>query len=69
MKRRNFETVSRCPAPKAEQQERCRRIREKAGELAELIGGVCPESWERSLAGTKLKEAVMWACASITRNG
>ena len=45
-----------------------RDIRDKAKELAHLIDRKCPDSREKSLAMTKLEEAVMWANASIARN-
>lgn len=55
-------------APKGDQAERYGKIREKARELAELMEESCPNSREKSLASTKLEEAVMWANASIARN-
>ena len=55
-------------APKPGQPERYTMIRETARELAEVIEAECPESREKSLAFTKLEEAVMWANASIARN-
>lgn len=55
-------------APKAGQPERYTALREKAKEFALLIEQECPESRERSLAFTKLEEAVMWANAAIARN-
>lgn len=55
-------------SPKAGQQEKYEAIRAKAKELAYLIDGTCPGSREKSLAMTKLEEAVMWANASIVRN-
>lgn len=54
--------------PKGDQSERYESIRAKARELAELIEDYCPDSREKSLANTKLEEAVMWANASIARN-
>ena len=54
--------------PSADQKERYQAIRAKGKELAELIRGACPASRERSLAFTKIEEAVMWANASIARN-
>ena len=42
-------------------------IRSKARELAELIDTVAPPTRERSLAFTKIEEAVMWANAAIAR--
>ena len=55
-------------APKANQPQRYEQIRAKAKELAQLIEQNCPDSREKSLAHTKLEEAVMWANASIARN-
>jgi len=43
-------------------------IRDTAHRLATLINYYCPESREKSLAVTKLEEAVMWANAAIARN-
>lgn len=56
-------------APTEEQVGKYNAIREKAKELAHLIGKECPRARERSLAITKLEEAVMWANASIARHG
>lgn len=50
------------------QLEKYSDIRKKAKELAYLIQALCPDSREKSLASTKLEEAVMWANASIARN-
>ena len=44
-------------------------IRRQARSLALVINDVAPESREKSLALTKLEEAVMWADAAIARNG
>lgn len=55
-------------APKDGQPEKYQTVRSKAKELAYLINETCPASRERSLAMTKLEEAVMWANASIARN-
>lgn len=55
-------------APKGDQAERYEAIRTKARKLAELIEESCPDSREKSLANTKLEEAVMWANAAIARN-
>jgi len=43
-------------------------LRAKAKELAIFTFELCPDSRERSLALTKLEEAVMWANAAIARN-
>lgn len=55
-------------APKEGQPEKYQVIRDKAKELAYVIDEAAPESREKSLAMTKLEEAVMWANASIARN-
>lgn len=55
-------------APKEGQQEKYEDIRSCAKEFAYLIDAICPASREKSLAMTKLEEAVMWANASIARN-
>lgn len=54
--------------PKEDQPERYEKIRNKAKMLAAYINENCPDSREKSLAMTKLEEAVMWANASIARN-
>lgn len=43
-------------------------IRHEGKRFAHLIDDECPTSREKSLALTKLEEAVMWANASIARN-
>ena len=55
-------------APKPGQPEKYVHIRETAKGLAEMIEDLCPDSREKSLAMTKLEEAVMWANAAIARN-
>ena len=55
-------------APKTGQPELYTEIRNEAKELALLMNNHCPESREKSLAFTKLEEAVMWANAAIARN-
>jgi hypothetical protein len=55
-------------SPKERQPEKYTAIREKAKELANLIEETAPNSREKSLAMTKIEEAVMWANASIARN-
>lgn len=55
-------------APKGNQSERYESLRAQAKELAFSFLHKCPDSRERSLALTKLEEAVMWANASIARN-
>lgn len=55
-------------APKDGQPERYERIRYKAKMLAAYINEQCPESREKSIALTKIDEAVMWANAAIARH-
>ena len=54
--------------PFGDQLDRYVSIRDKAKELALHINNTCPDSREKSLAMTKLEEAVMWANAAIARN-
>ncbi len=55
-------------APVQDQPERYVHLRSLALSLAEQVMAMCPPSRERSLALTKIEEAVMWANASIARN-
>lgn len=54
--------------PKEGQPEKYEEIRDKGKCLAETITALCLPSRERSLALTKIEEAVMWANAGIARN-
>lgn len=53
--------------PTDEQAKKYTSIRSRARAFAELIDALCPDSREKSLAITKLEEAVMWANAAIAR--
>lgn len=55
-------------APKDDQPERYKSIRDKFGELALMLNENCPPSRELSLALTNLEQASFWANASIARN-
>ena len=55
-------------APKPGQPERYEEIRQNCKLTAQLIDQLCPDSREKSLAMTKIEEAVMWANAAIARN-
>jgi hypothetical protein len=55
-------------APKEGQPQIYETLREVAKILAYAIDNHCPDSREKSLAMTKLEEAVMWANASVARN-
>lgn len=54
--------------PKEGQPEKYQKLRDRIKSLAYYVFEVCPDSRERSLALTKLEEAVMWANAAIARN-
>ncbi len=54
--------------PKDFQPEKYEYIRNGAFELSIMINQNCPDSREKSLAITKIEEAVMWANAAIVRN-
>lgn len=53
--------------PRGDQVDRYQDIRLEAKGLAIIFDSHCPDSREKSLAMTKLEEAVMWANASIAR--
>lgn len=54
--------------PIGDQHIRYETMRLEAKKLMQAILGHCPPSRERSLAFTKIEEAMMWANASIARN-
>lgn len=68
MKNEQIENNFMYHSPKTGQAEKYQDLREKAKEFAYIIDEACPASREKSLAMTKLEEAVMWANASIARN-
>lgn len=55
-------------APREDQVERYEEIRAKGLLFALEVYSSCPDSREKSLAMTKIEEAVMWANAAIARN-
>lgn len=55
--------------PKEGQPERYTLLRAGARKLAGLVITQVPDSRERSVALTKIEEAVMWANAAIARRG
>lgn len=55
-------------APKGDQADRYKRIRNWGKSFAYIIIRDCPDSRERSLALTKIDEAVMHANAAIVRH-
>jgi len=54
--------------PKEDQASRYEQIRNVMKDTAFHILTACPDSREKSLAITKLEEAVFWANASIARH-
>jgi hypothetical protein len=52
-------------APNDTQRVRYETLRKEARLFAHTINGMCPESREKSLAITKIQEAVMFANAAI----
>lgn len=54
--------------PKEGQPERYQGIRKKGLLMAMEVEGSCPDSREKSIALTKIEEAVFWANAAIARN-
>jgi hypothetical protein len=64
-----FEIVGRFTyhPPIGSQPDRYVEIRERAMAFALLICQECPDSREKSLAITKIEEAVMWANSAISR--
>lgn len=55
--------------PKPGQADKYADLRAKGKALAEAIENTVPECREKSLAITKIEEAVMWANAGIARRG
>ena len=64
----NIENNFTYHAPKEDQISRYEEIRQNCKITAKVIDALCPDSREKSLAMTKLEEAVMWANAAIARN-
>jgi hypothetical protein len=54
--------------PVNDQPERYEKIRSNGLSLAQMIDELAPECREKSLALTKIEEAVMWANAAIARH-
>ena len=55
-------------APKIGQPAKYETLRAEVRAVAEIIDNLCPDSREKSLAITKLEEAVFWCNASIARH-
>jgi hypothetical protein len=65
----DVEKVFTYHAPKDGQPAQYEFIRNQAKQFATTFLKLAPPSRERSLALTKLEEAVMWINAAIARNG
>jgi exoribonuclease R len=55
------------PANTSDRQADHTNVRNQLMETAFLVDSVCPEGREKSLAVTKLEEAMFWANAAIAR--
>jgi hypothetical protein len=55
--------------PKEGQDQLYKAIRNMGLVMASMIREFCPDTYESSLAITKVEEAVMWSNASIARHG
>lgn len=55
-------------SPKEGQPEVYETLRRHAKDLAYLINALVPDSREKSVAMTKLEEAIFWANAGVARN-
>jgi hypothetical protein len=64
----DIENIYTYHAPKEGQAAKYGLVRDKAKELAIVLGALCPESRELSVARTQLEQAVFWANAAIARN-
>ena len=63
-----IETLFTYHAPTGDQPERYKRIRNAAKILAREIDASCPPGPDRTTAVRAIREAVMWANASIATN-
>jgi len=43
-------------------------VRELTKQCALGLAGICPDTWELSIALTKMEEAMYWANAAVARN-
>lgn len=68
MTKKELENVFSYHAPTEDQVKDYNTIRSEGKRLASIINELCPDSRERSLALTKIREAVMWANAAIACN-
>lgn len=57
------------PATTEEKRDDHASVRQVCRRAADHINEVCPEGREKSLAITKLEEAMMWGNAALARDG
>ena len=62
-----FDIIFNHHPPRPEQIPKYTELRRTARDFAFLIEASCPDCRERSLAITKLEEALMWANAAVAR--
>lgn len=67
-KRAAIENIFTYHAPKGDQAERYQKLREGGKTLALLIEELTPDSREKSIALTKIQEAIQMANAAIAIN-
>ena len=63
-----IDNIFKYHSPKEDQPQRYEGLRSVGRQLAFLIEDSCPDSREKSVAITKVQEAIMWANASIAIN-
>lgn len=68
MTKKELENAFTYHTPTEDQVKDYNKIRSEGKRLATVINKLCPDSRERSLALTKIREAVMWANAAIACN-
>ena len=56
-------------APKGDQPRMYVEIWDEAKLFAQTVLDLCPDSYERSLAITRIEEAMFWANGAIARHG
>ena len=67
MEQKELDTRFTYHAPKPGQPETYELLRGSGKSFATVIERLCPESREKSLAITKIEEAIFWANAAIAR--
>jgi len=68
MKQSEIENNFKYHAPTPKQVGIYGKLRSNGKDFVEYINAICPDSREKSLAITKIEEAIMWANAAIARD-